>query len=315
MKSAVRKVVRVGKRSYAVVLPKKWSHLLKIRPGDPAYIVMNDDGTLTIAPLRTSRDVPIESGVRVSLSPASTDSRIVTKVVLALYSAGLSNVILEAEVPLNALPLPNELARVEITRDGAVVGFRELRVDPGEVLETMVRKVREAFKLFSENLEKLSPEIWGEIHKIENELDAMVHIVARLTIRKVIAEALSKGVGSEALTRSILDVLVARILEDLSDCVDRSAHRVKELSVASRDYRDLYAKLLSLSDEAMVCYLHRCSVDDVVLNLGKASKLREELKELMAISTPSLLPLLSEVEVALTLVEDLLETTLVMAYG
>lgn len=317
MKSAVRKIVRVGKRSYAVILPKRWLQLLGVQPGDSAFIVLNDDGTLTISPLRA--DVPGDEaaglGAHASVSLASPDHRSIKKVVLALYSAGLSKITLRVGGPSGQIPLPSELARVEQTQDGAIIGFRDLRSHPEEVVETMARKLREAFRLFSENIERLSSDAWEEIHGIEDELDVMAHLVTRLAIRKLVGEALGGGLDSETLTRGILDVLVAKILEDISDCVDRSAHRIKELSVVSSDYRDLLAKVRNLCDEAVMCYLYRCSVDEVVQGLGRASKLRGELKELMATSAPPLLPLLSEVEVALTLIEDLLETSLVLAYG
>lgn len=317
MRSAVRKIVRVGRRSYAVVLPKKWLRSLKVDPGGSAYIVLNDDGTLTIAPLRSRAPQDGAAGLatHASVSLASTDARSVTKVALALYSAGLSGISLRTGAPLEQISLPRELARVEVTQDGVLISFKDLRVGPEEVLETMVYKLGEAFRLFSENMERLSSDAWDEIHRIEDELDAMAHLVARLAIRKVIAEALSGGLESETLTRSILDVLAAKILEDLSDCVDRSVRRIKEFSTVSRDYRDLFVKVRGLCDEAMTCYLHRCPVDDVTQSLGRVSRLRGELKELMAMSTPPLLPLLSEVEVALTLIEDLLEAALVLAYG
>jgi len=315
VKSAVRKIVRVGKKSYAVVIPKKWLNFLRAHPGEPAYIVMNDDGTITIAPLKTTESAPARVTAHTALSTLSADSRSITKVVLALYSAGLSSLIVEAGIRWDAVSIPQELARVEQLEGRALISFRELRADPREVLENMVRKVRDAFRLFYENLERFSPEIWEEIHRLEGELDVMVHLVLRLAIRKLVAETLRRGLESDTLVRSILDVSVAKLLEDLSDCVDRSVHRIKEYSTISRDYRNLFIKVSDLSDDVMMCYLHRCSIDDVILNLNKASKLREELKELMSVSASPLQTLLSEIEVALTLVEDLLEATLVLAYG
>ncbi len=313
MRSAVRKVVRVGKRSYAVVIPKKWVHLLKINPGDSVYAVLNDDGTLTIAPLRTPRGAPPKLSASVGL-PRGLDGRLVSKVILALYSAGLTSVTLSPGESLDSTSVPNELASVEPTRSGAAISFRELRASPEEVLEAMVGRVGEALKLFSENLGGLSAEVWEEIHRIEEELDAMAHLAIRLTVKRVVAEALSKGLESEVLVKSILDVLVAKALEDLSDCVDRSAHRIKELSAISKDYADLYARVRDLSHEAVECYLYGCSPDHILSNLARASKLRGELKELMTVSVPPLLPLLSEVEIAVTLVEDVLEAALITSY-
>ncbi len=311
MRSAVRRVVRVGKRSYAVVIPKKWTHLLGICPGDLVYIVMGDGGSLVVAPLKTSPETPSRPSVRVGPLPG-LDGRFTSKIVLALYAAGLAGAILDFE---NPVPLPREIASVEQTRGEVVINFRELRASPEEVLEAMAGRVEEALKLFSENMERLSAEVWEEIHRIESELDAMAHLVLRLTLRRLVAEALSRGLESEVLVRGILDVLVAKALEDISDCVDRSAHRIKELSTVSRDYANLYAKVRDLSSEAVECYLRRCPVDDVVSNLARASELRGELKELMTISAPPLLPLLSEVEIAVTIAEDILEATLITAYG
>ncbi|MEM1698975.1 MAG: AbrB/MazE/SpoVT family DNA-binding domain-containing protein [Sulfolobales archaeon] len=315
MKSSTRKIIRVGKKSYAVVIPKKWLHFLGVYPGSPVYVVMNDDGTITVAPLKTSASTPAKLGAHATLSTLTADDRSITKVVLALYSAGLSSLTIDGSASWDLASLPRELARVERVDGRALISFRELKADPREVLENMVRKVREAFRLLSENLEKLSPELWNEIHRIESELDVMAHLVLRLAIRKLIVETLKKGLESETLVQSVLDVSVAKLLEDLSDCIDRSAHRIEEYSTISRDYKSLLTKVSDLSSDVMMCYLHRCSVDDVLLNLSKASKLREELKELMSVSASPLQTLLSEIEVAITLVEDLLEATLVLAYG
>ena len=51
MRSAIRKLTRVGKRSYAVIVPKRWVELLGVKPGDPLYMVLSDEGVLELSPL------------------------------------------------------------------------------------------------------------------------------------------------------------------------------------------------------------------------------------------------------------------------
>ncbi|MCX8209321.1 MAG: AbrB/MazE/SpoVT family DNA-binding domain-containing protein [Sulfolobales archaeon] len=314
MKSAVRKIVRVGGKSYAMTLPKKWVKAFGLSHGDGLYVVANDDGTLTVVPLKSARIKQTGPIAHVALPQAVADARSIFKVVLALYSAGLSEVVLGADVPHDAAQLLQDIAKVEKSSHGVALLFREPRADISEVLETMAYKTREVFKLFFENIDRQSSEVWKEIHIVENEVDILSHLALRLIIRKLIKESLDRGPESESIAKGILDALAGRILEGLTDCVDRSVHRIKELSAISKDYGGLFTKIWKLSDEAIVCYLHKCPIDEVIQHLNTASNLRIELKELMSTSIPPLLPLLSELEVAITLLEDLLEVTLTMSY-
>lgn len=314
MKSQVRKIVKVGEKSYAITLPKEWVKTLRLDIGDQLYVVENDDRTLTIAPLELTLDRQARLVTYVALPRALVNARSISKVILALYSAGLSGVVLDSEALPDYFSLPQNIAKVDKSADRAILTFREPRADVSEVLETMAYKTREAFRLFLENLDQQLTEVWEEIHRIESEVDILFHLVVRLVIKKLISETLSKGPESESIIRGILDTAAGRILEGLTDCVDRSVHRVKELSAISRDYREFFTKVRELGDEAVVCYLHRCPIDEVVRHLNTASKLRVELKELTSTSIPPLLPLLSELEVAVTLLEDLLEVTLTTSY-
>lgn len=307
-------MVKVGKRSYAVVLPKRWIDILGVRPGDSLYIVLNDDGSLTVAPLKVpeSGEVGLEVLKGVTVPPAS--ARALGKLTLALYSAGLRGVALSGTLPGGGLPLPAELATVEQVEGGTVVRFKEVRAEPEEVLEDMARRVLEAFELFAKGLEEPSQEVWDRIHSAERELDVSVHLVTRLTIRKVISETLRRGLDSAALVDSLLRVLVAKIFEDLSDCIDRSVYRIEELLPLSKDFAELFAKVRDVGGEIIECYLRRCPIEDSLELLERTTKLRGELKEFMTTSAPPLLPLLAELDTAVTLLEDLLEASLIRVY-
>lgn len=314
MKSAVRRLVKVGKRSYAVVIPKRWVELLGIKPGDSIYLVLGEDGSLTMAPLRGPEGKEAGPEILARLAVSATNARALTKLLLALYSASLRGVVLGGTPPQESLSLPTELASVELGEGHVVVHFKDIRAGPEEVLEDMARKVQDVFKLFTEGLERPSPELWSRIHEIERELDVSVHLVIRLTIRKVVVETLKKGLDSETLVESLLNVLAAKVFEDLSDCVDRSAHRIEELLPLSKDFAELFTRVRDLSGEIFECYLRRCLADEAFRLLERTTGLRKELKEVMAISAPPLLPLLAELDTAVTLLEDLLEAALIRIY-
>lgn len=311
MRSAIRKLVKVGKRSYAVVIPKKWVELLEIKPSDSIYMVLDEDGSIVMAPLRVSGGGEVRLGMLPHLTISSTNARALTKLILALYSASLRGVVVGSVLPREDLLLPAELASVEWTGINTVIHFKDIRADPKEVLDDMARKVQEVFRLFMNGLEGPSPELWSEIHKIEQELDVSVHLVTRLTIRKIVVEALKKGLDSESLVESLLNVLAAKVFEDISDCIDRSVHRIEEFLPLSKDFARLFARVRDLGNEIFECYFYKCPTDDAFELLERATELRMELKEAMATSAPPLLPLLAEVDTIVTLLEDLLEAALI----
>jgi len=314
LKSAIRKLVKIGKRSYAVVIPKKWVKLLEIKPSDPIYMVLGEDRSVVMTPLRVSGVEEARLGMFPHLTISSTNARALTKLILALYSASLQGVVIDSVLPRESLLLPTELASIEWTDVNTVIHFKDIRAGPKEVLEDMARKVQEVFSLFTKGLEVPSPELWGEIHKIEQELDVSVHLVMRLTIRKIVVDVLKKGLDSETLVESLLNILAAKVFEDLSDCIDRSAHRIEELLPLSKDFARLFASIKDLSSEIFECYLYKCPTDDAFELLERTTELRKELKGAMSISTPPLLPLLAEVDTIVTLLEDLLEAALVKIY-
>jgi phosphate uptake regulator len=307
-------LVKVGKRSYAVVVPRGWVDLLGVKPGDPLYVVLNEDGSLTIAPLKVSGGGEVGLEVLEGITTPSTSARALGKLFLALYSAGLRGVKLGEALPGGTPSIPAELATVEQVEGGIVVRFREIRAEPEEVLEDMARRVLEVFNLFYRGLEEPSQEVWDRIHSTEHELDVAVHLATRLTIRKVISETLRRGLDSVAVVDSLLNVLVAKIFEDLSDCIDRSVYRIEELLPLSKDFTDIFSRVRDVGEEIVECYLRRCPAEDSLELLERTTKLRRELKEFMKISTPPLLPLLAELDTAVTLLEDLLEVALIRLY-
>lgn len=316
MRSAIRKLIKVGKRSYAVVIPKKWIELLRLRSGDSLYIVLDDDGVLRVSPLRVLKDTARGPPTHLRIAVLPSEERALEKVLLALYSTGLPGVVVGGEVPSGSDLILSELMREMVrTKQTTSIGFIDLRADPPEVLETMAGEVERVFKILVDSLESPSADKWREIHEVEKRLDILSHAVMRLTLRRIIDMAMRRGVDSSTLLSSILNVVASKIVEGVSDCLDRSVYRVEELLTISRDYVALLSEAGGVYSEAFGCYLHGCSAEEVLLLLDKASKLRKRLKEVMAMSAPPLLPLLAELEVIVTLVEDLLETVLVKVYG
>ncbi len=307
-------MVKVGKRSYAVVVPKRWVELLGVKPGDSLYVALNEDGSLTVTPLRVSDRGEIGLEVLKSIAVSTTSTRALGKLILALYSANLRGVVLGGALPRGSLPLPAELATVESFEGGAVMRFKEVHAEPEEVLEDMARRVLEVFDLFAKGLEEPSQGTWERVHSAERELDVSVHLATRLTIRKVITETLKKGLDSAAIVESLLNILVAKILEDISDCIDRSVYRIEELLPLSKDFGELFTKVRDVGEEILECYLRKCPVENSFELLERTTNLRREMKKLMTTSAPPLLPLLAEIDTAITLLEDLLEASFIRIY-
>jgi len=100
----VRKVIRVGGRSYAVTLPKKWCERLGIKPGSPLDLVLDEDGILLLVKNRG------EGGEDLQIFLEAGSEEVLAEELAACYIEGITRIRIRGDAKrLNRLL--NKLSR------------------------------------------------------------------------------------------------------------------------------------------------------------------------------------------------------------
>jgi phosphate uptake regulator len=97
MKTVYRRTLTsVGRRSFAVVLPKEWAKSNSLEPGDPVLIEVQSDGSLLLRPVISGQRAAVQTTKVIGVG--ATLRREIT----AAYLAGYDRIVLRSEEPLSS---------------------------------------------------------------------------------------------------------------------------------------------------------------------------------------------------------------------
>lgn len=292
MRAALRHFVSVGKRSIAIVIPKKWARALGISAGDRALLLLRRDRSIAVYPQqRTGLPEPVgregQGEVYTEALAGRIDKRLYMKEVLSLCLAGHRDACTEI---LGREAGPGAPGRVSVEKTLEVVdkGFRALYsylcdTDSGEA---------------------------REIHELEERMDVLYYYSLEKISRELL-KSLRREVGTDTIVSLIYKTLLVKTSEDLIDSIDRLVWRVEETGAVSRDIGAFIERLHRIFEETRDCLTSRCSVGRIEDLFRELKKTRETLRREATGYPQSLQPVVSEIENMMRALEDLIEIALI----
>ncbi len=220
-----RKIIKVGEKSYAITLPKKWAKILGIKPRDSVNLVLDKTGVIHVYVTHKKPKATVSNLV---IDASNLNLQQLEELLRACYIEGLDAIhikninketikIHELNQILYKLPgvlflepgLEDLIIKIAITED--VIDVEEVISRISHVLELM-------FDYLENYIEKGKKEDAEAILKLDDEVDRLYHLGQRLIRKRVRTKILS---AKEYL--DILDFLtIVTSLEHIGDSIDRA---------------------------------------------------------------------------------------------
>ena len=247
----IRKLIRLGKVSSAVVLPKSWIETQNLRPGDQVYIREREDGVLEISPAI----MPMENlrrQVFIIYADKVTDSELLKRLIIGAYTQGLINIrVARSDLDFlsnNIIELIHKLT----SRFDEVYIKRELRnlvdieVIHSEAEININEKIAEMFMHLYSEIEHLARALetkerkhLEEVLKIEELIDRYYYKLLRRIILIQRGRLPAEKHGLESILHVIGNRRIIGIIEMISDLTAEIAKELMEESIDMFDERIL----------------------------------------------------------------------------
>jgi len=229
----IRKLQLIGGSSYMVSLPKDWIRINELKQGDEIYLRV-EDSVITLYPKRFKEEAKIAK-VEIEGLPLQ-DERFIRRYIYALYLQGLDEIIIrDKNINTRMLSRISDIVKnligMEIidASDGIVVlkCLAGTDFDVFGVVKRMTQIIRSMLATLIEALVKNDNEILREIKNLEEDSDRLYLLAVRQE-HKLIREYSSPSRWNEL--RLILGIrTVAKLLEEISDCLDSFSNYLIEL--------------------------------------------------------------------------------------
>lgn len=294
MRFALRHFVSVGKRSIAIVIPKKWASALGISAGGKALLRLNNDGSITIYPQTETVPQELRGGEpppSISIGQGPTDKRLYLKEILSLCVAGPSSLCIRSL--------------------GGSARLYVLDREPVDVALDIAGDALQALRGFLHSMDDLDA---SRVHDLEDRMDLVYYSSYRSTARRLLA-SLRKGIGAREAITWIASMVLIKASEDLVDSIDRLVWRIKETEALSRDMASVIDSLCYIFDNISSCINNRCELSDIEAVFKEIKIVRQSLRRNIANYPQPLAPALAEIEAIINILENFVEIALIKAVG
>ncbi len=239
-----RTLTSVGRRSFAVVLPKEWAKSNSLEPGDPVLIEVQSDGSLILRPSTVGQRAAVQTTKVIGVG--ATLRREIT----AAYLAGYDRIVLRSEEPFSSSDREVVRRTVRGLTGAEVVSesnneieiqvlLDTTAVEPEKVASRQNSLVANNIEIVAEAIAGWSADRAGVAVMMDEEIDRHYFTL----VRAIRAYARSGRLP----TVRLLDLrLVAKFIEDIGDRLVR----ISELIVSNSQPRPNPDVLGAISEKA-----------------------------------------------------------------
>ena len=315
-----RKIFVVGKRSLAITLPKRWIQQHNLNVGDVLEVILNDDGTLLLKPIRVRSEPLITS--ETTIDADAIPRNWLLSVVMGYYINGYDAIRIVSKKPIADVlaELGQKLIGTVVTGSGNeylvkfVLSEDKLALD--EIMNRMILILNSVIEHYIEYLRVRDNSLLEKILNLEEEIDRLYYLGMRILINSLL-KSFTEGSYEEG-KNCMFKMLGLKIIEDISDAIDRSVRAIYRVSQDGielpKEYEDLAKSVAKISIDAARAFkesdMHRAlKVLELRVEVKKGIlSMKSRSKELLQI-------LLSELEIMITFAADLAELAIVSAAG
>lgn len=259
-KMAVRTLLKLGKSSLVVVLPKDWLKEVGLKSGDKVLIRQEDDGSIRIIPANislanTSRKARIVINVE-----KCNDKTLIQRILVANYLVGNDNIALATKRENLSPDLIRNIREV-ISK---LRGFEIIEQRPNQIIlqcmmdatkfsmENLVGRMLALILSMTDYIKKTfkdsNKDYLKEILFLENELDRIYWFGVRQLLLVQKNRALAKFVGIESALHILGNRTILKVLELAGDYLEEIAKDLSQLDWSELDnceeFREEFMSLL-----------------------------------------------------------------------
>ncbi|MEL9991624.1 MAG: phosphate uptake regulator PhoU [Thermoproteus sp.] len=238
----IRKLIRIGERSYGITLPREWVESNQLKVGSPIKI-LTESNKILILPA-TAEKTAITAKIQ------EKDVETALRDVIAYYIEGADEIEIESD-EISAL-----VSRIEGKLPGVVAleseGKLKLRivtkedVNVDEVVRSMYTTVSAMFHLFLDFIKDSNEESAQELLRMDDQLDRLYFLSLRIIKKNIYQNP-----------QGFVDyVIVVKNLEHMGDALDRATNYLKQNKVAcQKELVERFEALQKYAEDAAKAFL------------------------------------------------------------
>lgn len=296
---AIRTLLKLGKSSLVVVLPKDWLKEVGLHNGDKVLIKQEDDGSIRIIPAKVSVEESIARSRLVINIEKCSDENLIQRLLVANYLVGNDNITLATKrEPISPTVLKNireiisKLRGFEIIEQRPNIVVLQCMMDATKFsMENLVGRILALILSMADYIRKAfmegKKEYLKEIMFLENELDRIYWFGVRQLLMVQKNRALAKFVGIESALHILGNRTILKVLELAGDYLEEIAKDLDRLDWAELEkcveFRNGFAILINQIEDLIGDALRAYNGLDVFLAneiLKRISELEDRVKEL-----------------------------------
>lgn len=284
MEMAIRKIIKIGEKSYGLTLPKEWLDKLGVRVGSSVETTIVGDH-ITIR--------PITSALGRSISLEESDENMLSKLIIASYIEGKDLIILKGDknsirrafnsvkgkLPGMIFVEKGEAPEIRITAD-------ERTINMLEIIKTMKSTAETMMDLMVKYLESGDSENLKEILIMDDELDSL-HFIGLRSVKRISAKMPEESIDLSITIKS---------LEHIGDALDRASNYLLRTRLSDR-CRETFKEIVRITSSyfskslnALIQNNYRESLEmlnerqrhmDLVFDIAKKNACFDELSALL----------------------------------
>ena len=242
----IRTLLRLGKSSLVVVLPKDWLKELNLKAGDKVVVSQDEDGTLKISPSNIGAKAGEKKNNTIINVDSCNEKNLIERMLVANYLVGNDYVtiiskkqILDPDYLKSIRKMINKLRGVEILERTPNKIVLQCVADPVKftiqnILSRMLSLVISTLDYIKRGLLEGNKDYLKEVLYIEEEIDRLYWLSVRqiLTIQK--NRALAKLVGITSPLHLVGNRTIVKMLEVTSDYLEEVSNDALEMEESGR---------------------------------------------------------------------------------
>lgn len=261
----VRRIIRVGERSFGITLPKEWVELHRLGVGSPIKILV-DREKITILP-------GAEAGGTKKVSIRGDDVEKIIRDIIAYYIEGAEELDVETDnMSAVVTRIEGKLPGVVLMELGGVLKLRivtreDINID--EAVRSMYTTVDAMFTLFLQMLSLDRKELAEEILRLDDQLDRLYFFSLRTVKRNIIQKP----------EHYVDYVITIKNLEHVGDAIDRATnYYLKNELGCKEEVLNLFRKVYGYLQQAFEAFYNNDAGKALAVLIGRAALERESLR-------------------------------------
>ncbi|RFA97550.1 phosphate signaling complex PhoU family protein [Pyrobaculum aerophilum] len=261
----VRRIIRVGERSFGITLPKEWVELHGLGVGSPVKIIV-DREKITVLP-------GAEAGGMKKVLIKGDDVEKIIRDIIAYYIEGAEELDVETgNMSAVVTRIEGKLPGVVLMEIGGVLKLRivtkeDINID--EAVRSMYTTVDAMFTLFLQMLSLDKRELAEEILRLDDQLDRLYFFSLRTVKRNIIQRP----------EHYVDYVITIKNLEHVGDAIDRATnYYLKNELGCKEEVISLFKKVYGFLQQAFEAFYNNDASKALAVLISRAALERESLR-------------------------------------